>query len=191
MKRKWIAIVAESEERKTPSLSLIFKKKVQIFQTLHSAWAGIGTHLWCFLFVWDRCSLSWAVFAAGFQMEYLSWRCLWYCLEISLSEHFFFYQKWEVSGSFERLVCLVGPSLVIICAQLVIATQLLAEAACVLWAWLEAAVPLDSYQSNICSPVAMKWNCVYNPCHFPAEMSHPCTFGAYVKRLCCSLPCAR
>lgn len=69
---------------------------------------------------------------------------------------FFFYQKWEVSGSFERLVCLVGPSLVIICAQLVIATQLLAEAACVLWAWLEAAVPLDSYQSNICSPVAAK-----------------------------------
>lgn len=110
MKRKWIAIVAESEERKTPSLSLIFKKKVQIFQTLHSAWAGIGTHLWCFLFVWDRCSLSWAVFAAGFQMEYLSWRCLWYCLEISLSEHFFFLPKMG-SEWFIWKACLLGGSL--------------------------------------------------------------------------------
>lgn len=110
MKRKWIAIVAEYEERKTPSLSLILKRRLKSVRrcTVHRLVLGLTSGASCF--AWDRCSLSWTVFAAGFQMEYLSWRCLWYCLEISLSEHFLFLPNMG-SEWFIWKACLLGGSL--------------------------------------------------------------------------------
>lgn len=91
------------------------KKKAQIFETLHSAQVlGLTSGASCF--IWDRYSLSWAFLAAEFQVEYLSWWCLWYCLEISLLKLFFLIN----TGSewFIWKACLLGgPSLVIICAD--------------------------------------------------------------------------
>lgn len=75
--------------------------------TMHRLVLGLTSGATCF--VWDSYSLPWGLLWLSFRWnEYLSWRCLWYGLEISLLEYFF-WQTWEVSGSFERLVCLVVP----------------------------------------------------------------------------------